>query len=174
MTFGDMLAAFGERLWDLWPVRVVDPWEVGIRTFWGRITGPVKPGVQLFCPLVGSIEVRDGRMEVTETEVQTVRLSGGVDATFSLGVKWRVRDAVLLYGKVHDEDESVVEAIRSAAGRAALEFKTIEALVEGLADRALEESRKVMRGWGVDVIEVNPINLTAAPALRLIVDAFGG
>ena len=50
-----MLAAFGERLWDLWPLRVVDPWEVGIRTFWGEITGPVEPGVRAFCPMVGGL-----------------------------------------------------------------------------------------------------------------------
>ena len=174
MTFGDLLAAVGERLWDLWPVRVVDPWDVGVRTFWGRITGPVAPGVRFFWPLVGSIEVRDGRQEVTETEAQTIRLRDGTDATFSLGVKWHVRDAVLLFGKVHDEDESVVEAVRSAAGRAALEFDDLESLSSDLAEAAARESRRVMHGWGVSVDEVNPINLTAAPALRLFTDSLGG
>lgn len=178
MTLGEFLQAIAEWVYRFWPFRVVRQWEQGVKLRAGRIrdgaltheNGLLGTGLHAFWPVLGEIVDRDANIEVLETELQTVRLRDGTEATFSLGVRWRIRDLAALYSKVHSPTATVQEAVRSAAGEAARGFEGIDALGAGLGEAAAAGARKLMHGWGVEVIGVTPINLTAAPALRLIAD----
>lgn len=177
MTLGELLSQAVEWFAGWWPFRIVQEWEQGVRLLNGKIRATLThengirgTGVHWFVPGLGEIFTRDANIEVLETDLQTVHV-GDAAVTFSLGVKWRIRDLGALYSKVHDPDSTVAEAIRSAAGRAFASFETAGEARMSLADAVARDAKRVMYGWGVELIEVSAINFTTAQALRLIVDS---
>ncbi len=181
MTLGEFFAAIADYLYGLWPIRIVMQWEQGIRVTSGKIhttsltseNGLFKTGLHFFWPIIGSIECEDSNIEVIETDLQTVRLVDGSEVTFSLGTKFRIRDAAAMHAMIHDFESSVVDAIRSAAGRAAMSLLDVETARSDLAGLVLIESKRNMYGWGIKVISVDLITFTNAQALRLIMDDRG-
>lgn len=174
MTFGELLSALGERLYGLWPFRIITDWEQGVRVFSGRATrlltssnGIFSSGVHWFCPLLGSIESENANIAVVETDIQTIASLDGKQATFSLGVKYRVRDLRAVYTKIHDVDDTILEQVRSSAGNTVpgLQWNDMR---ERLGPTVEKDVRARMYGWGIEIIEVAPINLIDAQAIRLI------
>lgn len=177
MTIGELLQAAFDHLYSLWPVRIVSEWEQGARLFAGKVTrtlhhddGLFKTGIHFFWPLLGEIHVNDASLDVLELDWQTVRLQSGEEATFSLGVKWRIKDLGVLLSKINQVDNSLSEAMRSGAGVAARQCESIDHLALNLADLALRSVRAEVRGWGVDVVSVRLISVTLATPIRLISD----
>lgn len=168
--FGDFLKEAVAWLYEFWPLRIVTDWEQGVRVRAGRATalltsenGLFGSGLHVFWPGFGEIYVDDVNIRTIETEPQTVQ---GV--TFSLGIKFRTKDLRAQYLKIHDPDDTVADEARSAAGLAALEHGlTLETAAE-FGPRVLEQIKKETRGWGQDVLAVRLINVTEAPALRLL------
>jgi regulator of protease activity HflC (stomatin/prohibitin superfamily) len=179
MTFGELLSVLGERLYGLWPLRVVTDWEQGVRVFSGRATrlltstnGFFGSGIHWFCPLLGSIVVEDVATRVVETDLQTVVTADGRQATSSLGVRFRIKDLRAVYLKVHDYEDTVLEQTRSSSGRIVASLPFAE-LRERLGPEVKAEVKARMRGWGIEIEEVSPVNLIAAQTLRLLQDSSG-
>lgn len=174
---GDFLERAAEWVYEWWPVRIVNDWEQGVRMRGGRArdlltstNGLRGSGVHLFWPRLGEIIVQPTNLEVLETDLQSVEDAEGVVWTFSLGVKFRVRDLKALLLKVHDHQQTIVEELRSAGGRACAHLDT-EEVPSGLGDETLSRVRRATHGWGLEVRAVRPINMCRAQALRLIQDS---
>ena len=167
----------------LWPFRIVNQWEQGVRTRWGHVQRPslthenglFGSGLQVFWPIIGDLQTHESNLEVSETDLQTVRLTSGEEITFSFGAQTRVRDWALLYSKVQDPDASIAEAIRGAGATVARQCETLDEFAGKVEDdTVLAEAKKQMHGWGVDVMRIRSINLTAATPFRLIIDSLVG
>ena len=179
MTLGELLSAAGEWCYGLWPVRIIQDWEQGVRVFSGRATtlltstnGMFGSGIHFFVPLLGSVEVEETNICVVETDLQTVSTSDGKEATFSIGVKYRIRDLKATYTRIHDHEDTILEQVRASAGNAVSGLSWEEMPTKlGPAVESAVKSR--VRGWGIEIIEASPINLIDAQAIRLIQDSAG-
>lgn len=165
----DLFQKILDFLLEFLPVRIVREWEQGVRSFCGRMQDePLTAGVWWFWPFLGDIHIQPCVDEVVETELQTVTIQDGTSLTFSLAVRYRVKDAVAMFRAVREHDDSILEAIRSAAGWAATWSDDLENAQAHLAEATEKQARKYMRGWGIEIRSVAIINLTTSPVLRLM------
>lgn len=172
-ALGELIKQWWDQLASLWPFVIVSQWEEGIRLRNGLITStePVQPGLRLCWPAVGEILTEEVNLQTTETSLQTVTTADGHHLTFSLGVKWRIRDVKALYTTIHDAESTVLDEIRSAAG-AAVRAATLEECQDpGFGETIASAARGAMRGWGVEIKAVRFITFTTAPPVRLLMDA---
>jgi regulator of protease activity HflC (stomatin/prohibitin superfamily) len=176
MTFGEFLKEALTYLYGLWPLRIVNDWEQGVRLRHGNATalltstnGLFGTGVHVFWPLLGEIITQQTNIETPETGLQTHTTRDGVSVTFSLAARYKVRDLRLLWLKIHDQDATIEEEIRSAAGSVVVTMDFAE--MPGAFPAAVTEAAKrQMRGWGMDIASVSLINYTDAQAIRLIME----
>ena len=79
MTFGEFLKQILEHLYGLWPLRIVNDWEQGVRVVHGNATtlltssnGMFGTGLHCFWPLIGEFVSQDTNIETPETGLQTL------------------------------------------------------------------------------------------------------
>jgi hypothetical protein len=177
MNLGEFLKEVLEWLYRFWPFRIVRDWEQGIRMRHGNAkalltssNGIFWTGIHIFWPGLGEIITEDTNVETMETDLQTCTTKDGKAFTFSLGVKFKVKDLKALYLKIHDTESTIAEEIRSAAGRACRELDCTEC-PDKLGEQTMALAKQQMRGWGLDLISVGLINNTESQVLRLIMDS---
>lgn len=177
MSFGEFLKEALEWLYRFWPFRIVKDWEQGVRVRHGNATalltssnGIFKTGMHVFWPGIGEIMVEETNTVTMETDLQTCTTKDGKAFTFSLGVKFQVKDLRAYYLKMHDADSTISEESRSAGARACRDLN-LEDCPDKLGDLTKDRAKRRMRGWGLELIDIALINNTEAPALRLIMDA---
>ena len=164
----DLLQRLWEILLEFLPLRIVRDWESGVRLAGGRVVEPTLTsenglwgtGVHWFWPFYGEILTAASVDDVLETDTQTV---GGI--TFTLGVRYRIRDLSLLYRTVRDQDDSLADAVRGAAA------DCVRAGVPLDGPEVLKAARKAVWGWGLELKDIRPITHTEAQTLRILTDA---
>ncbi len=177
MTLGELIREAADWIYGMWPMRIVQDWEQGIRVRHGNVTalltstnGLFKTGIHFFWPFIGEVITEEANVRVVETDFQTCVTKDGKDATFSLGIKYKIRDLKAMYLKIHEHGDTVNEEIRSSAGTIVPDMNFAN-MPRQLGDAVAERARQRMRGWGVELVAVSLVNLTAAQPFRLIFDS---
>lgn len=174
MTFGDIFHWLKDRLYDLWPVRVIRTWEQGLRVRAGNVhrvltsaNGLGGTGIHVFVPLVDEVVTVNAAIRAAESALQRLTTRDGVDVSVAFTLTYQIRDLRAVTEKVHDFADSVLDRIRGAAGQVvpALLWEELEAKLAPEMDATL---RKKVRGWGLDLIELVPTSLSRAPALHVL------
>jgi regulator of protease activity HflC (stomatin/prohibitin superfamily) len=180
VTFGDLVRQVLEHLYGLWPLRIVRDWEQGVRLRLGNATalltssnGLFGTGLHAFWPVLGEIIGQDTNIETPETSLQTYTTQDGRTVTFSLAVRYRVKDLRALWLKIHDQEATIQEEIRSAAGSVIVELDFAE-MPEQFGPAVAKAAQANMRGWGLEILSVSLVNYTDAQTLRLMTEATGG
>ncbi len=171
-TIGEILGQFAEFIVGLWPLRIVQQWEQGVRMYKGRTKQLLRPGLHWFIPLLGDIITRESNIEVIETDFQTVRTEDGVEATFALAVKLKVRNLRRTLDRIHSVTETVQNEVMGQAAWACAQLEW-DHLRESLGPDTRKLIQDRLADWGITVLEVVPVTLTRAQAIRLIVDRAG-
>lgn len=176
MTLGELLKQVFEWLYRFWPTRIIRDWEQGVRCQFGNATalldshnGLFGTGFHVFWPVVGEININETNIEVTETDLQTHTTADGVAVTFSLGVKFQINDLRRMYVNIHDPVDTLSNEICSAAGRCITSMPYAE-ISKQLAELVTLEIHEAMEEWGIEVVNIDLINLVHARPLRLIID----
>lgn len=170
MSIGQFFLEIVEFLYQLVPVRIVREGEQGCRIFLGKIERePLSAGVHWFWPVLGELIVEEVNNCVFETSLQTLDTADWKTWTGSFGVRYTIQSLplVILRLRSDDDDDTLSESVRSAAGEVVPWFKHDE-LDEKLAPEMLRRVRSTVHGWGYRIKKVSPINSTQAQALRLL------
>lgn len=175
MTLGELLREAIERLYALWPVRIISDWEQGIRMRHGNAVGNTLTssngwfgtGIHAYWPIIGEILSEAVTLRATETVPQTVVSKDGKPITMSFTVTFRIRDLKAMYSKIYEDETTVLDRVRAAAGQVA---PTLDwaAMPDQLHRAVADAAKKSMHGWGVDLVDVSTTNLVCAPAVRLV------
>jgi regulator of protease activity HflC (stomatin/prohibitin superfamily) len=180
MTLGEFFREILDHLYGLWPVRVILDWEQGVRVRHGNATalltstnGLFKTGLHVFWPVLGDIIKQTTNIETPETERQDLITADGELISFSLAVRYKVHDLRAHYLKIHDQDATVLEEVRSAAADVVRQLALAEVRGVEFGEKVLEQVKKQTWGWGLTFISVSPVNMTTAPQLRLITELLG-
>ena len=177
MSIGELIREVAERLWRLWPFRIVCDWESGVRCKYGNATklltaknGFRGSGLHVFWPLVGDIIVEETNIEVAQTDLQTVATADGIQLTMSLGYKYRTFNLKTMYQSIHSVDATVANEIQATAGRIVQGLK-YEDVQDRLAAELLREAGTQLAKWGIRVLDINIIDFTTARPIRLLTNA---
>lgn len=176
MQLGEFLLKAFEWLYEFWPIRIVSDWEQGIRMCGGRArkllssrTGLFRSGIHFFWPLLGEILTDDCVVDVNETPMQTKTTADGESVSFSLGLKYSIRDMRELYLQIKDHHETVLTEAQGCAGYWVGEMD-FDDLNQKLANLIFKDLSERFESWGIDLQDVSLINLAAARTFRLIGD----
>ena len=173
MRFADLIMKLIEFLWWFVPFEVVHQWELGVLVRLGKTKRGLGPGLRWKVPIIDEIQTSTATWRVTPTAPLTVRLSDESQRTISFGVRWRVRDAKLLWENVHDPESTLVDEVRSAAGILALDAYP-EDVTTGFGAAVLSEIADTLDSWGIEVDLVRAIDNCDASVLRLLqAEAYG-
>ena len=176
MTIGELLAKLWERIWDFWPFRIVTEWEQGVRVHAGKIVAELKHdngpipgarGLHWFIPLLGEIMVESCNWETGQSWLQTLESKDRATVSVQFSVTFRVWNLRMYYQSIHDHEQTLYGAVRSAAGEVIPTLEWSE-LTDKLPELMMASMKKRIRGWGLEVSEVVPVVLVRSKALRLV------
>lgn len=176
-AFGDLITQWAAWLRQLVPIKIVNVYEQGVRFRNGNPTGLLTSenglrggGMHFFWPCIGEIITKTVTLRVNECQLQSLPTADGVDATVSIGLRWTIRDLLLMWTKVHDGEATVTDVVSGAAGQVipTLDWADLPTKLGPAIEAAV---RKGTRGWGVEIHAVYIMNLAKAPGLRLFADA---
>jgi regulator of protease activity HflC (stomatin/prohibitin superfamily) len=174
MSIGELVKQLLDWIYAFWPMRTIHDWEQGVRCLFGnarhRLTstsGLRGTGLHFFWPWIGEIHVCDTNIEVVETDLQTQTSLDGQPVTFSMGLKYRIVNLKRMYQSIHDARETLYNEICSVAGWCAGQME-YEAIRHDLCEHVVRETKEQMGEWGIEVISLHLINMSAAQPLRLI------
>lgn len=170
---GDFVRLIAEKIYEIWPFRIVRVYQRGVRFWLGRVVGEqLGPGLYSFLPFFGSIEMVDVVEDVVDLPTQSVTTNDGKGVTFSANVCYEITDAVLHWTAVQDFHDNM--------SRAACSHLAVRVREQSYADLSSAEGQKKLeaslkgtlttkvRPWGVQVLSVNLTDLVAAKHFRLI------
>lgn len=176
-SLGDLLSQWAGYLWDLFPLRVVKDWEQGVRTIWGQARAEVRTsengiwgtGVHWFVPVVGTFEIEATATRTSETAVQNLTTKDHVAVRVSFAVTFKIRDLRMMSRRITDEEDSVLDRIRGAAGKLVptLRWDELDQLPEKLEERVRSGE---LHGWGVNLYEVAPVDCVRLPDVWILGD----
>jgi hypothetical protein len=158
----------------MWPFRIVQDWESGVRIKLGNATklltaknGVRGTGLHVFWPLVGDVIVEETNVEVAQTDLQTVTSADGRQVTLSLGYKYKTFNLKTTYQSIHSVEDTVANEIQATAGRIVQGLTYAEAQ-RTLADELLKEAGAQLAKWGIRVLDISLIEFTVARPIRLL------
>jgi regulator of protease activity HflC (stomatin/prohibitin superfamily) len=169
----NFLAYLFGKLYLLWPLRIVHSYQQGVRFWLGRDVAELGPGLYIFPPFLGSIELVDVAEDVITLPVNSIATLDGRSISFSANIVFRIRSARKKYTKVQDFSTSL-DALASGHLSACVRAQTWEAIHDN-QDALEAEMRRVLnrtvRKWGVRIVAVHVTDMVEAKQYRLFGDA---
>jgi len=98
---------------ELFPVRHVQGWETGIRTWFNRPRKEKGPGIYLVCPILGDVLPVTTVPFVIVGSRQDITLKDGTTLNFEASAWVQVIDATAALFKVDDYEESMTEILEA-------------------------------------------------------------
>lgn len=162
-----------DNLYALWPVRVLQPWELGLRTFAGRPGRlHLRPGVHLFVPGLGRIQRVLAAIRWIETPYQTVTTENGQAWTFALAIGYRIFDARALCLQLENDVDSALNLIQAtAADEIRATAGEYRATTDYLEARVMATASQKLLSWGIMLEGVRLTSLACVRTIRLITDS---
>lgn len=171
-ALSELLSRVVENITDLWPFRVLHPWERGAKIRLGRVVkectasnGIRGTGLHWVWPLIEDLWTMESNVELFATRPQTI---DGI--TFEFVGQCQLTDASAFWTLVNDDLITTVGSIVAAAASDVIEKHGREH--DGkFKKRVLALARKRTRGWGFRIHWIALRDVTESPTLRLITSA---
>lgn len=168
---GEFFGKILDWLHDLWPFRIVRPYQRGVRFWLGNVTGDqLTPGLYAFIPFFMAIEVVDVVEDVIDLPTQSITTKDGRMVSFSANISFEITDAVAMWTQVQDFQENLS---RVACGHLAMKVRewSWDELQE--SQKKLESSLKDtlttrVKGWGCKILECRLTDMVQARQIRLV------
>lgn len=169
------IAYIFDKLYLLWPLRIVHSYQQGVRFWLGKDVQELGPGCYFFPPFFGSIEIVDVAEDVITLPVNSITTLDGRSISFSANIVFRIRSARKKYTKVQDFETSL-DALASGHLAACARGQTwtdIHASQDELEQEVRAKLNRTVRKWGVRIIAVHLTDMVEARSYRLFGDAAG-
>lgn len=171
----NVLAYIFDRLYLLWPFRIVHSFQQGVRFWLGRDVAELQPGFYVFCPFLGSIELVDVAQDVINLPVNSVTTQDGRSISFSANIVFEIANARKKYVKVQDFGTSL-DALASGHLAACVRgqlWETVQEDQDALEEEIKRRLQKAVTKWGVKIVAVHITDMVEARQYRLFTDEGG-
>jgi len=139
------------------PVRIVMPWEGGVRTWFGKCGKTIGPGIYLVLPFLTDIHKMDVNEQCPDMRCITALTSDNHDVAISPAMSYEITDVGKLYVNVRDLDVSL-QTLVLAKIHEYINSHTYDQCCH--ADAVLKDVRKSVRDhisnrqWGIKVLRI--------------------
>lgn len=166
---GQLFQLILDNLYKLWPVRIVDADEQGLRFKFGKQTCLLAPGVHWFVPGLMKIEKFCVTYQEIDCEVQTMDTSDNVCVSFSANTGFIIRDVVKYRLGLHSADSTIERRLRGILGDLVEDsaYADLRKARRKIADKAKRELIKQVQEWGVEVVNTSLTDFAKTKAYRL-------
>jgi regulator of protease activity HflC (stomatin/prohibitin superfamily) len=168
---GQLIQAILDNLYKLWPYRIVDIDERGVRFTFGQPKA-LTPGGHWFVPGFQTIERYHIAYQEIDCALQSMETKDGIGITVSANVGYVIVDVVKYRTAVYNTDATLERAMRGTLGEI-IETSTFEQLRGGrkrLSISLKKELTKQGEEWGVEIRNARLTDFTRTRAYRV----FGG
>lgn len=160
-----------ERIHALWPIRIVDADEQGVKFSGGKTVILLVPGLHVFIPFYEKIEKVNVKYQEIDCQVQSLETIDGVSVTLSVNAGYTITDAVKWRTEVQHFDSTAERRIRGliapvVLGSPWLELRDVETITQ-LRRRVYRDLKKFGSLCGVRFHSVAITDLTRAKPIRL-------
>lgn len=162
-----------DLLMQLWPMRIVWAWQVGLYYVFGKCRGTVTPGVKLIFPYFCDVRCVSIKPEIYTTPLQTITLADRTNLTYSASITVIVTNARLAYNEVGHYTETVVEMAASllSEGLAEVAVSDIETCPNKLFDQLRYKINIALEPYGLEVTVLRFNNFVRGiRTMRLLMD----
>lgn len=165
---GQLFQLILDNLFKLWPVRIVDADEQGLRFRFGKKTDLLAPGVHWFFPGLMKIEKFCVTYQEIDCQVQTMDTVDDVCISFSANLGFIIHDVVKYRLGLHNTDDTIERRFRSILGDIVEDAKydELRKARRKLADKAKRELIKQVESWGVTVQNASLTDFARVRAYR--------
>lgn len=159
-----------DRIHALWPLRIVDADEQGVKFSGGSRVTLLLPGIHFFLPYYEVLEKVNVKYQEVDCLPQTLETADGVSVTLSVNVGYTITDAVKWRTEVQHFDGTVERRIRGLITPAVLgmswpELRDAET-VTNLRKRLYRDLKRFGEKCGVRFHSVAVTDLTRAKSIR--------
>lgn len=168
----NFLAYIFDKLYLLWPFRIVNSYQQGVRFWLGRDTAELTEGFYAVCPFLGSIEIVDVAEDVINLPVNSITTLDGKAATFSANLAFKIAHARKKFVCVQDFSNSL-DALASGYLSASIRGQRWEDLLANqgeLEDDVQAKLNAAVKKWGVRITAVHITDMVEARQYRLFAD----
>jgi regulator of protease activity HflC (stomatin/prohibitin superfamily) len=166
---GQLFQLIIDNLYKLWPVRIVDADEQGLRFRFGKHTDLLSPGTHWFVPGLMKIEKFCVTYQEIDCEVQTMDTADNMCVSFSANAGYIIRDVVKYRLGLHSADSTIERRLRGILGDLVEDslYADLRKSRRKFADRAKKDLIKQCETWGVEVVNVSLTDFAKTKAYRL-------
>ena len=132
---------------------VVAPWEEGIRVRLGKTAVALAPGIHLRIPFLDRVYVQSIRLRIITSGSRTVSTLDKKVVTFTLAVRFAIRDVKQLYNTISDPENTLLNHVSASAA---------EYISQTNSDDIINED------WGLSDVSAHVIDFAIARTYRLI------
>jgi regulator of protease activity HflC (stomatin/prohibitin superfamily) len=167
---GQLLQLLLDNLYKLWPLRIIDEDQQGLRF---RADGSISlllPGRHWFVPGLQRIEQVQVAYQQVECGVQNMETKDGVGVSFSFNVGFTIADAATQRVKFFDFDDTLRLIVRGKLGEIvhAHTYEELQTLLPEISKKILSALRQEVSGSGVRIKDVRPDEFGKSRLYRVI------
>lgn len=153
---GSFLQLILDNLYRIWPIRVVDVDEQGVRYDRGRAAKLLLPGPHLFFPGLQRIEKYNVRYQEKDCGMQSMETKDGQAVVFSVNIGYTISDAALMATSFYDFDTTLKNIARGRMAQIVHEthFDDLQRLLSEIVLDMRRELRRLVGRKGVRIKRV--------------------
>ena len=162
--------AIFDFLRQFWPFEIVYSYQQGIRFWCGNDVAEIDPGLYMFVPFFGRIEVLDTKPDVMRLANQDLTTLDGVGVTVSANVPYEINSARAAFVNVQKVTDNIADECRTAVAQAVRSHTYAELLAQQgeIENDVADRVAKVAGEWGVQVHRVNFADFIRTKSISLV------
>ena len=148
---------------------IVRDYEGGVCLRWGKFNRMLEPGFHWLWPFgVEEVALCNVVLETRNTQPQSLTTKDGVSLVISTVVTYTVSDPRTYLLGVFDASNVIDDSTAGTVSRAVEDSDWVEIRGDGWAEKLTSTVRRRAKRYGVDIISVQPSDLTRSRSIRLI------
>ena len=156
----------------LWPIEVVESWEIGLRVRLGIVREELAPGVHWRWWFIDNIITQPSTETVADLQTFSITTTDNKPATLSASLAYRVFSPKSLWLKVNDQDDSIHNLAlgKLASICSGMSWKELKSDRQKTEKRLTKVLAKETEEWGVKITRVYLTDCVQAKQMRLFTE----
>ena len=149
---------------------VIQPDEMGVRTFCGRFEKVLPPGVYLVFPVLGEVTVAQVKEQVIDIRAQSLTTADNHSVAIGVSIAYEVMDPMRAFFQVQDWDESLANEALRVVGQFVCNHSYSQCKDAKTLNEALIKDLRVIatNRWGIKILRIGISDLVECKAYRLM------
>lgn len=152
-----------------WPFEIVYSYQQGVRFWCGHDRKKLAPGLYMFVPFFGKIEVMDVKTDVIRLQNQNLTTLDGQPVSVSANVTYHIDDARKAFTNVQQIIDNLADECRTGLARGVRDYEYDELLTaQGEMEEDVAQAiQEAAEEWGVTIHRVTLVDFVKTKNISL-------